>query len=80
VAGIARIGDGGVGSSDRHLVAGFNRWHELRGRGLHCRDQLIDMIAGGEDFWFDLAAVYIRTRWKQVSVEGRRERGWFRLQ
>jgi hypothetical protein len=59
MARVARIGDGSVGSSDRRLVAGFNCWHEFRGRDLHCRDQLIDMIAGREDLGFDLAFCHI---------------------
>src|SRR5215472_14278666 len=74
VTSVAGVGDRRVGGSDRCLVAGFNRWHEVRSRGLHCRDQLIDVIAGRENFWFDLAAVYIRTGRKEAPVEGRCER------
>src|SRR5438309_6308305 len=45
VAGIAGIGDSGVGGSDRLCVAGLHSRHELYSRGLHCRDQSIDTVA-----------------------------------
>src|SRR5690349_4953230 len=55
VTGIAGVEDRGVGRGNRCLVTGLDRWNELRGSRLHRRDQLVDMIIGGEDLRFDLA-------------------------
>jgi hypothetical protein len=66
VTGIAGVEDRGVGRGNRCLVTGLDRWNELRGSRLHRRDQLVDMIIGGEDLRFDLALGDIGTRRNKV--------------
>jgi hypothetical protein len=75
VTSIAGVGGCGVGGSDRCLVAGLHYRDELCSRTLHCRDQLIDMVAGVKNRRFDLALRHIRTRKKQGPVESAGERG-----
>src|SRR5205807_718666 len=75
MTGIAGVVDRGVGDGDRCLVTGLDRWNELRGSGLHCRDQLVDVLIGGEDLRLDLALGDIGTGREQALVEGAREGG-----
>src|SRR6516162_10661086 len=69
VTAIASVGGRSIGGCDRSLVAGLDRRHELRSRRLHRRDQLIDVIRGGEDLRFNFAPVHVRTGQKQGPVE-----------
>jgi hypothetical protein len=75
VTRIAGVGGCGVGGSDRSLVAGFHCRDEFSRRTPHCRDQLVDMVAGVKNRRFDLALRHIRTRKKQGLVESAGERG-----
>src|SRR5439155_25131111 len=75
MTGIAGLVDRGVGGGNRCLVTGLDRWNELLGSALHCRDQLVDVIIGGENLRFDLALGDIGTGRKQGPVEGAGEGG-----
>src|SRR5271169_4404391 len=59
VTGIAGVGGRSVGGSHRCLVAGLDCGHKLPSGGLNCRNQLIDMVASGEDLRINFTPVHI---------------------